>query len=85
MHPQFAHIFAGEYAAGYFSYLWSEMLEADVFLRFLKAGMLSANIGNSFRRTMLAPGAGKPGLVLFKEFMGREPDAKALMRKKGIR
>lgn len=84
MHASFSHIFEGEYAVGYYSYTWAELLEADVFERFQREGLLNANTGDAFRRCILAPGALRPAQSLYREFMGRDVNADALLRKKHI-
>lgn len=84
MYASFSHIFAGGYAAGYYSYLWAEILEADVFEVFQKHGILDAATGKRFRDRVLAPGAAKDGYELFTDFVGRKPNPKALLKKLGI-
>ena len=84
MHPQFSHIFSGGYGAGYYSYIWSEILEADVAEVFRKKGMRNKQLGEKLRKTLYAPGALKPGAELFHSFMGREPSPNALMKKRGL-
>ncbi len=83
-HASFSHIFAGGYCAGYYSYLWAEVLEADVYSRFEKAGPLNRKTGDRFRREILAVGTGRPAKVSFRAFMGRKPDPRALLRKRGL-
>jgi oligopeptidase A len=80
----FGHIFAGGYAAGYYSYLWAEVLSADAFERFAEAGVLDAGTGAAFRRSVLAVGGSRPALQSFIEFRGREPDPAALLRSYGL-
>jgi len=84
MHASFGHIFEGEYAVGYYSYTWAEMLEADVFERFEREGVLSAEMGEAYGSKILAAGASKPGVELYRNFMGRDVDPSALLRKKGV-
>ncbi|MDR9392115.1 MAG: M3 family metallopeptidase [Trueperaceae bacterium] len=79
--PAFQHVFAGGYAAGYYSYLWSEMLDADVFTRFEAAGPFDAATGRAFRDAVLAPGATRPPDALVRAFLGRDPDATAMLRR----
>jgi oligopeptidase A len=80
----FGHIFAGGYAAGYYSYLWAEVLSADAFERFAEAGVLDPATGAAFRRSVLAVGGSRPALQSFIEFRGREPDPGALLRSYGL-
>jgi oligopeptidase A len=80
----FSHIFAGGYAAGYYSYLWAELLSADAFERFEEAGVLSGDMGATFRREVLAVGATRPAIESFTAFRGREPKPEALLRSYGL-
>ena len=75
----FGHLFAGGYASAYYSYLWSESLEADVFSRFLNEGVLDPEAGRQYLDTILSQGDRTDPEELFREFMGREPDPKALI------
>lgn len=80
----FSHIFAGGYAAGYFSYKWAEVLSADAFSLFEEQGILDVDTGRKFKNTILAAGGSVDPMVLFKAFRGREPDIAALLRHSGI-
>ena len=80
----FTHIFSGGYDAGYYSYLWAEVLSADAFERFVEAGVLDRATGAAFRRSILAVGGSRPALESFVEFRGREPDPGALLRSYGL-
>lgn len=80
----FSHIFAGGYAAGYYSYKWAEVLSADAFSRFEEEGIFNKETGRSFRDTILANGGSKPAAALFTEFRGREPSVEALLRHSGM-
>jgi oligopeptidase A len=84
MPHSFAHIFAGGYAAGYYSYLWAELLSADAFGRFEEAGVFDRASGEAFRRCILAIGGSRPALESFVEFRGREPTPDALLRSYGL-
>jgi len=77
--PAFTHIFAGGYAAGYYSYLWSEMLEADAFTRFKQEGLFSRTVGEELRREILSRGNGAPPADMVRAFLGRDPDVRAML------
>jgi len=79
----FSHIFAGGYAAGYYSYKWAEVLSADVFAAFEESGF-AAETGHRFRDTILANGGSKPAAELFEAFRGRAPNIDALLRHNGL-
>jgi len=81
---QFSHIFAGGYAAGYYSYKWAEVLSADAYGAFEEAGVLSAEAGARFRREILAAGGSRPALESFIAFRGRKPQIDALLRHNGM-
>ncbi|HSG04265.1 MAG TPA: oligopeptidase A [Marinobacterium sp.] len=80
----FGHIFAGGYAAGYYSYKWAEVLSADAFSRFEEEGIFNAETGTSFRTEILEQGGSKEPMELFVAFRGREPEVDALLRHSGI-
>ncbi|MGL5389942.1 MAG: oligopeptidase A [Shewanella sp.] len=80
----FAHIFAGGYAAGYYSYKWAEVLSADAFSRFEAEGIFNPETGRRFMHNILEMGGSVEPMVLFKQFMGREPSIDALLRHSGI-
>ncbi|MGZ9899811.1 oligopeptidase A [Shewanella gaetbuli] len=80
----FAHIFAGGYAAGYYSYKWAEVLSADAFSRFEDEGIFNPETGKSFLNNVLEMGGSEEPMTLFKRFMGREPNIDALLRHSGI-
>jgi oligopeptidase A len=86
----FGHIFAGGYAAGYYSYLWAELLSADAFGAFEEKAThglsaIDATVGERFRREILAVGASRPALESFVAFRGRKPEPEALLRSHGLR
>ena len=80
----FSHIFAGGYAAGYYSYKWAEVLSADAFSLFEEQGILNKETGAKFKNTVLAAGGSIDPMELFKSFRGREPSIDALLRHSGI-
>ncbi|RBO86091.1 oligopeptidase A [Marinomonas aquiplantarum] len=80
----FSHIFAGGYAAGYYSYKWAEVLSADAFSKFEEDGIFNQDTGAHFRDTILANGGSRPAAELFAAFRGREPSTEALLRHSGI-
>lgn len=80
----FTHIFSGGYAAGYYSYLWAEVLSADAFAAFEDAGVFDADTGARYRAEVLAVGGSRPALESFVAFRGREPDPAALLRSYGL-
>jgi len=85
----FGHIFAGGYAAGYYSYKWAEVLSADAFSAFEEAGLDNepaiAELGLRFRDTVLSQGGGRHPMEIFRDFRGRAPSPDALMRHHGLR
>ncbi len=80
----FGHIFAGGYAAGYYSYKWAEVLSADAFAKFLEDGIFNRQTGEQFLQTVLEQGGSKDALDLFMAFRGRKPEVEALLRQDGI-
>ena len=80
----FSHIFAGGYAAGYYSYKWAEVLSSDAFSKFEENGIFDRNTGLLFLNTILANGGSRDPMELFIEFRGREPQIDALLRHTGI-
>jgi oligopeptidase A len=80
----FSHIFAGGYAAGYYSYKWAEVLSADAFSRFEEEGVFNLSTGTDFRKNILEMGGSKEPMELFIAFRGREPKVDALLRHCGI-
>jgi oligopeptidase A len=84
----FSHIFAGGYAAGYYSYKWSEVMSADAFAAFEEAGLANEaaiqKCGKCFRDTILALGGGTDPMEVFQKFRGRPPQINALLRHAGL-
>lgn len=83
--PQFSHIFSGGYAAGYYSYKWAEVLDADAFSLFLKNGLFDKATADSFRRNVLMKGGTEHPMTLYKRFRGQEPTIDALLERDGIK
>ncbi len=81
----FSHIFAGGYAAGYYSYLWAEVLSADAFSRFEEEGIFNPITGRSFLDNILSQGGSDEPMTLFKNFRGRAPQLDAMLRHYGIK
>ena len=82
--PTFSHIFAGGYAAGYYSYKWAEVLEADAFSLFKEKGIFNKEVAGSFRENILSKGGSEDVAVLYKRFRGHNPEPEALMEKLGL-
>ena len=80
----FSHIFAGGYAAGYYSYKWAEVLSADAFSKFEEKGIFDKNTGKEFLQTILEKGGSREPMELFVDFRGRKPNIDALLRHSGI-
>lgn len=85
MTTQFSHIMAGGYAAGYYSYKWAEVLEADAFSVFKKNGIFDQKTAESFRQNILSKGGTEHPMTLYKRFRGQEPTIDALLERNGIK
>lgn len=82
--PSFGHIFSGGYSAGYYSYKWAEVLEADAFELFKEKGIFNREVAASFRENILSKGDSQDADILYRNFRGRDPEPAALMRKLGL-
>jgi len=82
--PQFSHIFSGGYAAGYYSYKWAEVLDADAFAKFKENGIFDKETARSFRENVLSRGGSEDPAVLYRRFRGQDPTIDALLRRDGI-
>ena len=82
--PGFSHIFAGGYAAGYYSYKWAEVLEADAFSLFQEKGIFNTEVSHSFRENILSRGGSEDAAVLYRNFRGHDPEPEALIKKLGL-
>ncbi|MGH1402973.1 MAG: M3 family metallopeptidase [Alphaproteobacteria bacterium] len=84
MSTSFGHIFAGGYSAGYYSYKWAEVLDADTFELFLEKGLYDQNTANSYKDNILSRGGSEKPDILYKRFRGRDADPDALLRREGL-
>lgn len=80
----FSHIFQGGYSAGYYSYKWAEVLEADAFSLFQEKGIFNREVADSFRKNILSAGGAEEASVIYRNFRGHDPEPEALMRKLGL-
>ena len=85
MSANFGHIFAGGYAAGYYSYKWAEVLDSDAFSVFERNGLFDKKTAASFRDNILSKGGTEHPMVLYKRFRGQEPTIDALLKRNGIK
>lgn len=84
MSTSFSHLFAGGYAAGYYSYKWAEVLDADTFELFLERGLYDRETANRYRKEILERGGSAHPAELYRNFRGRDPDPDALLRREGL-
>ena len=84
MSTSFSHIFQGGYAAGYYSYKWAEVLDADTFEYFKEKGIFDRETANKFKETVLSQGGTEHPLTLYKRFRGKEPRPDALLKRAGL-
>ncbi len=84
MSCSFGHIFGGGYAAGYYSYKWAEVLDADAFEYFKEKGLYNLEVATKFKNSILSRGGTAHPMELYKEFRGREPDPKSLLKRSGL-
>lgn len=84
MSTSFSHIFQGGYSAGYYSYKWAEVLDADAFELFLSNGIFDAKTAQSFHDNILSKGGTEHPMELYKRFRGKKPKADALLKRAGL-
>jgi len=85
MSTHFGHLFAGGYAAGYYSYKWAEVLDADAFSLFREKGLFNKEVAGSFRKNILEKGGTEHPMILYKRFRGQEPTVDALLERSGLK
>ena len=83
--PYFQHIFASGYAAGYYSYIWSEVLDSDAFQAFKSKGLFDPALATAFRKKILERGGTADAMEMYKDFRGREPSVEPLLEKRGLK
>ena len=84
MSTAFSHIFQGGYSAGYYSYKWAEVLDADAFEYFLEEGIFNKNVADKFKNNVLSKGGTEKPMILYKRFRGKEPKPDALLKRAGL-
>lgn len=84
MSTAFSHIFQGGYSAGYYSYKWAEVLDADAFEAFKEAGIFNKEVAKRFKDNVLSKGGTEKPMVLYKRFRGKEPTVDALLKRAGL-
>jgi peptidyl-dipeptidase Dcp len=82
--PYFNHIFGDGYSAGYYSYIWAEVLDADAFKAFKEKGLFDRETAKRFRENILGAGGTEDPMVLYKRFRGAEPKIDALLERRGL-
>jgi len=81
----FQHIFSGGYSAGYYSYIWAEVLDSDAFAAFKeKNSLFDRELAHSFRENILSKGGSEDPMILYKRFRGKEPSIEPLLKKRGL-
>ena len=84
-YPYFSHIFDGGYSAGYYFYTWAAVLDKDVFEAFRESGdLFNKRIADDFRRKVLARGGSADGMTLYRDFRGKDPDKRPMLRSRGL-
>ena len=84
-YPYFSHIFDGGYSAGYYFYTWAEVLDKDAFEAFRESGdLFNKKIAGDFRRKILARGGSEDGMTMYRDFRGKDPDKRAMLRSRGL-
>lgn len=82
--PYFRHIFSGDYSAGYYAYIWAEVIDADIFQAFKEAGLFDRDTADRFRKYILSAGNTEDPMLLFEKFRGRQPDIAPLLERRGL-
>jgi len=84
MSTAFSHIFQGGYSAGYYSYKWAEVLDADAFAHFKEKGIFNKAVANAFKENVLSKGGTEDPMTLYKRFRGQAPNPEALLKRAGL-